>query len=403
MTSSGSDALAGLRQAVVSLDPEAFARCFSAGGWVRVPRPEGDVVLRGTGEIEQIGHELCELLAQLKWTPSQRFVAAGQVVEVVVVQARTRPGVGDWVLAAGAPDGEIRVPLRVVAALDPAGAIDSLTVWVDWAALHDPLGVDSALGAASALGAQARARDARGLRVIESEPGAAPLPLPPAPLPAAPGPIRPPAVALWWTQHRATLAGSVMALTAAAVIIGVAVAALNPIVNNHTVAAGSTSTASVLAAETDDTAAGTGLNPAPNRPRPNASDRPVITRENHRDRPTVQAGKTYTLRTDLLFATGSTELTVNARSELQKMAQIIRAKQVTGVIQVNGYTDDIGTVADNLRLSRDRARAVAVGLRNRLSGVTLELRPQGFGEPTNPNTTQSGRRHNRKVVIVLPD
>jgi len=390
------DPLADLRGALANLDPEAFSRCFTAGGWLRIPRPEGDVVLGNPAEIAQLGHELRDLLIDLTWTPSQRFVAAGQVVEEAVARARTVPGAGAWIPAASAADGVIRVPMRVVAAVDPAGRIDNLTLWVDWAALHDPLGVDSARGAASALVAKARARDARGLRVIESEPGTAPVPLPPPPVQSTPGPGRPPATVLWWKQHRATIAGSVMALTAAAVITWVAVGALRPIVDHQADPAGPAPTASVRGAKSGTAPAG------PKSTRPASTKRPVITKEKAQGKPTVQAGKRYTLKADLLFATGSTELTVNARSELQKMAGIIRERRVTGTIQVNGYTDDVGTAADNLQLSRDRAGAVAEGLRNELSGVTLELRPQGFGEPTNPDVTVAGRRQNRKVVIVLP-
>jgi outer membrane protein OmpA-like peptidoglycan-associated protein len=360
---------------------------------VRIPRPEGDVVLSSPAQIAQLGHELRDLLIDLTWTPSQRFVAAGQVVEEAVARARTVPGAGDWVPAASAADGVIRVAMRVVAAVDPAGWIDNLTVWVDWAALRDPLGVDSAHGAASALVAKARARDARGLRVIQSEPGTAPVPVPAPPVPSTPGPVRPPATVLWWKQHRATVAGSVMALTAAAVITWVAVGALQPIVDHQ---ADPAATTSVLGAST-------GTAPAtPKSARPASTKRPVITKEKAQGKPTVQAGKQYTLKADLLFETGSTELTVNARSALRKMSGIIRERKVTGTIQVNGYTDDVGTAADNLQLSRDRAEAVAEGLRTELSGVTLELRPQGFGEPANPDVTVAGRRHHRKVVIVLP-
>jgi outer membrane protein OmpA-like peptidoglycan-associated protein len=420
------DALAGLRQAVADLDPQAFADCFRTDGWVRVPRPEGDVVLRGPAEIEEFGAELRDLLVALRWTPSQRFVAAGQVVEEAVARVRTVPGVG-WGPPAGAPHGELRVPMRVVAALHPDGEIGSLTVWVDWAALLDPLGVDSAHGAASALVAQARARDDRGLRVIESEPGSAPLPAPPpaVPAPRTPGPPRPSASALWWKQHRATAAGSAMALAAAGVIGWVAVSTLRPILDDRPSATGASpgASSSVLGAETrsgstegnggtgTDTNTGTdtgtdtdtGTSTPDATGRPTESKLPVIVRERPKAKPTVQDGKPYVLQADILFETGKADLTRAARVELEKMAHIIRSARVTGTIQVNGYTDDVGTAAYNLDLSRDRSLAVAQGLRRELRGVELRLKPQGFGEPENPVTTPAARQLNRKVVIVLPD
>lgn len=403
-STSGPDALAGLREAVAELDPGAFARCFCAHGWVRVPRPEGDIVLRGPPEIEQLGHELRRQLIDLTWTPSQRFVAAGQVVEEAVARVRKAPGADaeTGVPSGGesAPGGQMRLPMRVVAALDPAGGIGSLTLWVDWAAMRDPLGVASASGAASALVAQARARDSRGLRVIESEPETA-LPIPAqANDPPAADPPRPPGTLLWWKRHQATFAGSVMAVAAAVVIGWVAVSALRPIMDDDPSRNPAGASAPEAGADPKDGAWST---TAPEGTAVSTSDLPVITKEEHRGRPpTVQAGKKYTLKADLLFATGSTELTDNARSELQEMADIIRTERVSGSIQVNGYTDDVGTAQDNLQLSRDRSQAVAEGLKNELSGVPLELRPQGFGEPEDPDTSKAGRKQNRKVVIVLP-
>jgi len=404
-SSSDTDALAGLRQAVADLDPGAFARHFSEDGWVRVPRPEGDVVLRGPKEIEQLGHELRQLLIDLTWTPSQRFVAAGQVVEEAVAWARTAPGAGLWGPAGDDPDGEpgeIRVPMRVVAALDPAGGIGSLTLWIDWAALHDPLGVDSARGAASALVAQARARDARGLRVIESEPGTAPLPVPvmPVPVPRAPGPTRPPAAALWWKQHRATLGGSVMALAAAAVIGWVAVSALRPILDG-TSASGPTPTAgpSVLAK------AGTNPTAPASTTLPGKNEVPKITKPQRSTVPEVQPGEPVELQSALLFQTNSFKLTDYAQNRLQGIADRIRDEKMTGNIQVNGYTDDRGSEASNKTLSENRAEAVATALAPKLLGLPVKLSVQGFGETAADydNRTTAGRKMNRKVVIVLPN
>jgi outer membrane protein OmpA-like peptidoglycan-associated protein len=414
--SSGSDALTGLRQAVADLDPTAFARCFSADGWLRVPRPEGDLVRHGVPEIEQLGHQLRILLLDLTWTPSQRFVAAGQVVEEAVATARLAPAAARPDPGDRTPVGEIRVPMRVVAALDPAGGIGSLTLWVNWAALRDPLGVDSVHGAASALVAQARARDARGLRVIESDPGTDPVPLPtpPVPAPRAPGP---PAAVLWWQQHRSTLAGSVMALAAAGVIGWVAVTTLRPIVDDRLnaadVGAGPTASAKVLGAETgNDVDPGTGATKDAKGAAPTATGNPargpVIVRERPRKKPTVQAGDKVTFQSDVLFRTNSTDITGRAELTLRELAQRVRAERRVGNIQINGYTDAIGSERDNLQLSQARAAAVATTLQLEFAklNVTAAVRlvPQGFGEsdPVAANTNADGRERNRRVTVVLP-
>jgi outer membrane protein OmpA-like peptidoglycan-associated protein len=404
------DALAALRDRLAELDPDGFASCFTPGGWVRVPRPEGDVVLRGRAEIARAGYELRSMLADLTWTPSQRFVASGQVVEEAVARARVVP-------VADLPGDAIRVPMRVVAVIDPAGAVANLTIWVDWAALRDPHGVDSARGAASALVALARARDARGLRVIESEPGAAPRP--PAPRepierPARPAP--PTAPVLWWRRNRTTLAGSAMALAAAALIVGVGHAAMTPprdepLKGADLLGAREPAPASPAAAAPSPTPAPVRTTaprpsprPSPSPKKPAADAVPRIAPEETHRKPTVQDGVKYDLQAELLFDVDSYTLNAPARSLIAHVADQVRRARVTGNIQVNGYTDSIGSDAYNLALSRRRALAVAQALAVELKGLPVRLTPQGFGEgtPVADNTTLAGRARNRHVTVVLP-
>jgi outer membrane protein OmpA-like peptidoglycan-associated protein len=385
-----SDPLSELREALRLRDPDAFAACFSADGWMRVPRPEGDIAFRSPQEIARAGHELRDTLADLTWTPSQRFLSAGQVVEEAVVRART---VDD----SGPAGGQIQVSMRVVTALDPAGGIGSLTLWIDWAALRDPLGVDSARGAASALVAQVRARDARGLQVIEGasepEPSAVLVDVPTRPERSA----RPPAVVLWWRQHRRTVAGTVMAVLAVAVLGWVGQSVLKPSANRPPAAIGPTASAT---ASPGSSGSATGA------PTPTAKTTvlPSITRAKPSTKPTVQAGKQVTLRSDVLFETGSTKLTTSAWSTLRELAAGVQTNHLTGTIQINGYTDNVGGTELNEQLSDDRATAVAEALQSYLVGSPVILMPQAFGEsdPTASNATAKGRAANRRVTVVLP-
>jgi len=75
-----------------------------------------------------------------------------------------------------------------------------------------------------------------------------------------------------------------------------------------------------------------------------------------------------------------------------------------GTIQVNGYTDNLGSIDYDLALSRTRALAVAGVLQRALVGLHVTLIPQGFGHanPIAPNTSGTGRARNRRVTIVLP-
>jgi len=70
-------------------------------------------------------------------------------------------------------------------------------------------------------------------------------------------------------------------------------------------------------------------------------------------------------------------------------------------INVNGYTDSVGSEEYNLRLSERRANAVV----NYLTGKGIasdRLVPQGFGKanPVATNETAEGRAQNRRVELV---
>lgn len=88
---------------------------------------------------------------------------------------------------------------------------------------------------------------------------------------------------------------------------------------------------------------------------------------------------------------------------LDKIAALIiqkSSKQVT----VEGYTDNIGTLAANQAISETRAKVVSEALRER--GVPAErLKVEGFSfhRPLMSNNTEEGRALNRRVEIVILD
>jgi outer membrane protein OmpA-like peptidoglycan-associated protein len=112
-----------------------------------------------------------------------------------------------------------------------------------------------------------------------------------------------------------------------------------------------------------------------------------------------------TFSSDLAFATGSAQLSTRAKSAIRDLARDIREAKLKGIIEVHGYTDNVGSNANGLVLSRARANAVKSYLTASLDGYKITIRAYGHGEkdPVASNATEEGRAKNRRVEITLPD
>ncbi len=108
------------------------------------------------------------------------------------------------------------------------------------------------------------------------------------------------------------------------------------------------------------------------------------------------------LASDVLFATDMAALSPKATAVLQRAAADVKAAGGAGTLQVVGYTDDTGTTAHNVDLSRRRAAAVAAAIGPLLpAGVHLPISGKGEADPVAPNSTVEGRALNRRVSIVF--
>lgn len=102
---------------------------------------------------------------------------------------------------------------------------------------------------------------------------------------------------------------------------------------------------------------------------------------------------------DLHFDTGSAILRPESQARLNEFAQTLSARPDVHVT-VNGYTDNVGSAAGNLKLSQDRAQAVVTDLEHK--GIAADrLTAQGYGEenPIATNDTAEGRAENRRVMV----
>ena len=109
---------------------------------------------------------------------------------------------------------------------------------------------------------------------------------------------------------------------------------------------------------------------------------------------------TYTLASDVLFATDEFTLTDTAAAVVDAAAQQIAEAGAGGEVAVVGHTDDRASDEYNLELSRKRAQSVADRLAGTL-GADFSLRTEGMGEsqPTASGTSEEARAANRRVEI----
>ena len=104
---------------------------------------------------------------------------------------------------------------------------------------------------------------------------------------------------------------------------------------------------------------------------------------------------------DVLFDFNKFTLRPAAREKLAKISGIILSHPGLR-LEVDGYTDSIGTDAYNLKLSDERAGAVQQYLVQQ--GLAQDnLTAKGFGkdDPVASNSTASGRQANRRVELVV--
>lgn len=108
---------------------------------------------------------------------------------------------------------------------------------------------------------------------------------------------------------------------------------------------------------------------------------------------------TYELQSEVLFAKDSSRLGSSARLRVAAIAAEIQ-QQAVKEVRIFGFTDDLGSSVHGDVLSQQRAAAVQAVLAGVLpSTVTFETRGFGERQPVASNTTEAGRRKNRRVEI----
>ena len=104
---------------------------------------------------------------------------------------------------------------------------------------------------------------------------------------------------------------------------------------------------------------------------------------------------------DVLFETGSSTLSPGAGRNLDRLVQFL-TEHPDRLVQIDGFTDSVGSDSYNQDLSQRRANAVRSDLLSRgISSVRVATQGYGKAYPVASNSESSGRQLNRRVEVVI--
>lgn len=127
-------------------------------------------------------------------------------------------------------------------------------------------------------------------------------------------------------------------------------------------------------------------------------------------------GDRFVFASEVLFSTGSADLSPEGRQEIAKVAGILSSvaadipSEINWVIRVDGHTDNIPLgfhprYADNWELSQGRALSVVKYMVGDLGIPADRLSANGFGEfqPVNPENSSEARAQNRRIELKFTE
>lgn len=103
---------------------------------------------------------------------------------------------------------------------------------------------------------------------------------------------------------------------------------------------------------------------------------------------------------NLEFDLGKSTLRSKSYASLNRVAALLTEKNFS--LKLAGHTDNTGSKALNLRLSKDRAESVKAYLVSQGANASrIEATGYGMGQPISTNKTAAGRQENRRVEFTL--
>jgi outer membrane protein OmpA-like peptidoglycan-associated protein len=109
-----------------------------------------------------------------------------------------------------------------------------------------------------------------------------------------------------------------------------------------------------------------------------------------------------TFDSGILFKTGKYDLNDASKNELANFAEVLK-KNTDCSVDIQGYTDNVGSDAVNNPLSQNRAESVASYLKQKGVSNDQLKNVTGFGASNfvADNSTEAGRQQNRRVEVYM--
>jgi hypothetical protein len=115
----------------------------------------------------------------------------------------------------------------------------------------------------------------------------------------------------------------------------------------------------------------------------------------------VGEGIKITMKSGVLFDFNSSKVNPKVNENLVQFSETLKQYPDTEIL-VAGHTDNVGTAAYNMKLSQQRADAVAAVLKaNSVSRSRLTILGYGEKNPLADNVSDSGREQNRRVEFAI--
>ncbi|MDH7516294.1 MAG: OmpA family protein [Bacteroidota bacterium] len=115
----------------------------------------------------------------------------------------------------------------------------------------------------------------------------------------------------------------------------------------------------------------------------------------------IEQGATITLN-NIFFDFDKSDLRSESKPEIDRLIALLEASPSMRV-QLNGHTDNVGTVEYNRKLSENRANAVREYILTHSTVRSDRVTTKGFGftRPVSPNDDEEGKQKNRRVEFLI--